>query len=276
MRNLLTFLLKHHFFFLFIFLEAIALLLIVNNNYYQHTTLINSTNQFTGSVLNTFNNICEYLHLKETNRILSEENAKLHSISSNSYIKTDTNTFFKKDILYKQQYQYIAAKVISNSTNKQNNYLMLNKGAVHGIDRDMGVVCPKGIVGIIKETSNNFSSVISMLHKDAKISAKIKKNNQLGTVEWNGKNFRIGVLNYIPAYVKISKGDTVITSGFSHIFPEGILIGTILDYKIDSGGNFYKIKIKFTVDYNKIYYVYIIKNLMKKQQLKLEKTTYNE
>jgi len=133
--------------------------------------------------------VTEYFSLKKTNIILSEENAILHNITRKSYIITNRNTYLINDTVYKQQYSFEAAGVISNSVNKRNNYLMLNKGAADGIRKDMAVISPGGIVGIIRDVSKNFSSVISVLHKDSKISAKIKKNNDIGTSVWNGLDY---------------------------------------------------------------------------------------
>ncbi len=276
MRNLFTFLLKNYFFFLFLFLEIIASVLIINNNYYQRSVVINATNEFTGSVKSIFSDVTEYFSLRKTNLALSEENAILHKVTQKSYIITDRNTYLIDDTVYKQQYTYEGARVISNSVNKRNNYLMLNKGAADGINKDMAVISPKGIVGIIRDVSKDFSSVISVLHKDTKISAKIKKNNHVGTLIWKDMDYRKAYLLDIPTHVKLALGDTIITSGYSHIFPEGIMIGIIENYNILEGENFYTIKLEFSEDYNSLDYVYIVNNLMKNEQTQLEKELPNE
>ncbi len=276
MRNLFSFLLKNYFFFLFLLLEIIATVLIVNNNNFQRSVVINSTNEFTGSVRSVFSNVTEYFSLKKTNKILSEENVILHTLTEKSYIITDRSTYLIDDTLYKQQYTYVGAGVISNTVNKRNNYLMLNKGVADGVNKDMAVISPRGIVGIIRDVSKNFSSVISVLHKDTKISAKIKKNNYIGTLIWKGVDYRTAYLMDIPTHVKLTFGDTIITSGFSHIFPEGIMIGVITNYIILQGENFYTIKLEFFEDYNSLSYVYIVNNLMKNEQIQLETELQNE
>lgn len=272
MRYLIAFLKRYYYFFLFVVLEIICVVLIANDSYYQGSVIINSTNQFTGKLFTTVNNVTEYFALKESNKILAEENAKFHSISGNAFIKVDTKTIFKNDTLYNQQFIYSAAKVISNSINKRNNFLMLNKGIRHGIKKDMAVISSQGIVGIVKDVSNNFSSVISVLHKDIKISAKIKKNNYIGTVVWGGNDYKIGSFEDIPNHVEIAKGDTVITSGYSKIFPEGVLVGTIEESGIYEGNNFYTISILFSTEFNKLAYVYIVENLKREEQLQLTET----
>jgi rod shape-determining protein MreC len=271
MRNFFVFLWKQYFFFLFLFLEVIAIILVVQNSYYQRTTFINSANSFSGSILGTFNNISEYFSLREANKRLAEENARLLSDSKKWFLQTDHKIFYYNDTLYRQQYEFISAKVVKNTTSKRNNYLLLNKGSNQGITNDMGVVTSNGIVGIVKDVSPNFCSVISVLHKESKISAKLKKYGQIGTVVWNGGNYRFGELIDIPTHVKPTLGDTIITSGYSTSFPEGILIGTISDFKIEKGDNFYSITVRFATDFNSISYANVIRNLMKDEIDKLEK-----
>ncbi len=270
MRQLFAFLLKYYFFFLFLFLEIIAFILIANNNYYQGARILNTSNQFTGTIYQSYNNIFDYLYLKENNRILAEENARLHAMIDQSYVKFTTSEVIVNDTLYKQQFSYIDAKIISNSTGRRNNYMMLNKGFNQGIRNNMAVVSPNGIVGIVNGVSANFCSVMSLLHSEIKISAKLKKSNASGSITWEGGSYKSGSLTDIPSHIKIMTGDTVITSGFSLDFPEGIIIGKIASYKLNQGDNFYKIKVDFSTDFNKLDYVYVIKNLFKDEQLKLK------
>jgi len=250
--------------------------LIVQYNYYQKSSFINTTNNISGGILSSFHSISEYFSLRETNQKLAEENARLLSEAAKFYLKTDTLTHFQKDTIYNRQFVFTTAKVLSNSTNRRNNYLTLNKGSKHGISIDMGVISSNGIVGIVKEVSSHFSSVISVLNKETKISAKIRKNGQIGTVIWEGGNYRYGHLIDIPTHIKPLIGDTIITSGFSNSFPEGILIGTISDFKIEKGDNFYTITIKFLNDFNSISYVNIIQNLMKPELDELTKNNKND
>ncbi|HPS46031.1 MAG TPA: rod shape-determining protein MreC [Bacteroidales bacterium] len=276
MRNFFNFLIRQYFFFLFLILEIISFVLIVQYNYYQKSSFINTTNNISGGILSSFHSISEYFSLRETNQKLAEENARLLSEAAKFYLKTDTLTHFQKDTIYNRQFVFTTAKVLSNSTNRRNNYLTLNKGSKHGISIDMGVISSNGIVGIVKEVSSHFSSVISVLNKETKISAKIRKNGQIGTVIWEGGNYRYGHLIDIPTHIKPLIGDTIITSGFSNSFPEGILIGTISDFKIEKGDNFYTITIKFLNDFNSISYVNVIKNLMKPELDELTKNNKND
>lgn len=276
MKNFFLFLWRQYFFFLFFILEIISFILIVQNNYYQRSGFINSASEFSGGILTVFNNISQYFSLKDANKKLTEENARLMNESKNFFMKTDSNVFYYNDTLYQQQYRFVSTKVIQNSTNKRSNYLTLNKGSKHGITKDMGVITSTGIVGIVNEVSGNFSSVISILHKDFKVSAKLKNNEQLGTMIWNGGNYRYGKLIDIPTHVKPKIGDTVVTSGYSTSFPEGILIGTVTEIKEEKGDNFYTMIVLFNTDYNNISYAYVVRNILKEEQDKLEKNAQHD
>ena len=271
MRQLFAYILKQYFFFLFILLEIISFSFIVQKNYH-HSIFINSSNKITGSVFTAFTNITEYFTLRKANNVLVEENAHLRNILPGSFNFTDSLVYYHKDSLYK----YIGAKVISNSINKRKNYLMINKGYKHGIGNDMGVITSRGIVGTVVEVSKDYSLIMSVLHINNKINSRIKKNMHLGNTEWEGFDYRKGILTDIPTHVRLNNGDTIITSGNSHIFPEGILIGTVDEYYSKPGDKFNKAQIDFAVDYNNVYFVYIIINLMRDEQLKLEESVTDE
>jgi rod shape-determining protein MreC len=276
MRNLIAFVIRYHYFLLFLMLEAFAFVLIANSTFYQQASILNTSNRITGTVYSAFNNVTDYFSLRKTNYILSEENARLRKATSLSFLKADTNSFFVNDTINKLRYTYIAAKVINNSVNKRNNYIMLNKGRKQGINKDMAVITSNGIVGTVVSVSDNFSWVMSVLNKHTKISGRIKKNNQMGTIIWEGKDFSVGTLSDIPAHVKIAKGDTIVTSGFSYIFPAGIFVGTIKDFRVEQGDHFYVIPFTFGVDYNSLDYVYIVKDLSKKEVMNLENTVKDD
>lgn len=273
MRNLLTFFLKHNFFILFVILEIISIILISNHSYYQRSSIINSTNQVTGSINRSFHSIRDYFSLKKVNQKLTEENAILRSVLSDSLTVGEIREIIVKDTVYGEVYQYIPAKVVGNTVNRSNNFIMLNQGILQGIRKDMAVIAPSGIVGIVKEVSRNFCTVLPLLHSQSKISAKLKKSNQLGTVVWDGLNYRHGTLADVPTHAVVAIGDTVITSGMSQIFPEGIMIGTVRDIDMDEGDNFYSLRIDFSVDYNSISQVYIVRNFYKEELDRLRAIT---
>jgi rod shape-determining protein MreC len=276
MRPLIQFLIRNYIVFLFFLLEGIAISMFIKNSYYQRAVFVNATNGLTGYLYEVRTSITQYFSLKDINEQLALENAQLRSQQENSFIKTDNKIFIKGDTLYRQQYQYIIAKVINNSTNHTSNYLTLNKGSKHGIKKDMAVISPSGVVGVVNEVSDNFCSVISLLHPKTRISAKLKKNDYVGTVIWEGNSPTMGCLKDVPTHVKIARGDTVITSGYSLVFPEGMMIGTIDYYDIGHGNDFYHINIKLSTDFNNIRYVYVVNNLMKDELENLEKSSQKE
>ncbi|MCX6285370.1 MAG: rod shape-determining protein MreC [Bacteroidetes bacterium] len=224
MRNLLVFLRTNYFILLFLLLETVSLSLLFNFNEYQNTAVYNISGNLTGTLNSTFRNISEYFSLRKTNQTMVEEMAKLHSRLPDAYYKSDAYSFYRNDTVYLLQYRYISAKVISNTTNMRNNFLMISKGSLQGVKNHMGVIIGNRIVGQVISVSPHFSWIMSMLNKDSKISGKFKKNNQLVNVEWPGGNYRYGTVKEVPKHVDMKKGDTIITSGNSDIFPEGILI----------------------------------------------------
>jgi rod shape-determining protein MreC len=275
MRYLLYFLQKQYIYFLFLALEAISLLLLFNNNDYQNNALTTVSNGFAGSVLNMSSNVYEYFSLRRVNRILAEDNAKLHSNHSEAFYKADTGSFYQHDTLYKLEYRYISAKVINNSTNKRNNFLMLNKGHRQGIENHMGVIMGDRIVGQVVSVSDHFCWVMSLLNKDSRISGKFKKNNQLVNIEWGGGDYQIGDVKEIPKHVVIHKGDTIITSGNSDIFPEGLLIGTIDHFTIAQEENFNYASIRFATDFNSLNFVEVLIDMMRKEKEDLKNSFKN-
>jgi len=263
MRNLLDFLSKYSFFFLFLILEVICFILIYNNNYFQRSRIISTTNGLTGNVNAAFADIAAYMHLKNENRQLAKENAFLKN-----YLKVHTRDQMDSlsGLPYPDQVRYFSAKIISNSVQKRNNYFMIDKGWADGVEQDMGVIAPGGVLGIITDVSEHFSSGISILHKDSKISGRLKKNQHLVNVSWNGNNYRSGRLEDIPTHVLLEIGDTVITSGNSHIFPEGIMIGTVETVN-ETDQLFKSASIRFSEDYNRIYYVYVVENKYREEMI---------
>ena len=271
MRSLLKFLLRFHFFILFLVIESFAIYLLVKYNSYHRSTFINSSNVITGNIYKGVKSLSEYFNLKQINADLNKENQQLRNRLKSSYKSNKITITEIRDSLYQQQYIAIGAKVINNSVIKQNNYLTLNKGKKHGIGAEMAVVGPKGIVGIVKNVSENFASVISVLNTNLRISAKIKKNDYFGSVFWPGKDYTKVKLTEIPSHVNINIGDTIITSGYSTIFPEGELIGFISNYSEKKGGDFYEISVNLSTDFKNLTYVQVIGNLMKKEMETLEK-----
>ncbi|MBN2596712.1 MAG: rod shape-determining protein MreC [Marinifilaceae bacterium] len=271
MKNLLHFIVRFHFTIIFVVIEIFCMLLLVSYNNYQKTEFLNSSNALTGSLYEKVSSTTDYLALDKLNEELNKENTRLKNILAESYKMSVDSSVLYNDSLYQQQYLYRTAKVINNSVNKQLNYITLNKGKLNGIQPEMAVVTDHGVVGVVKSVSNNFSTVISLLNSRISISAKIKKNNYFGSLTWDGKDYKTARLYEVPIHVSIQIGDTIVTSGYSSIFPEGILLGTVQEILPSSGGNFHELIVAFANDFKSLSYVKVIGDLMKNERLELEK-----
>jgi rod shape-determining protein MreC len=173
------------------------------------------------------------------------------------------------DSLAQRKYMYMTTRVINNTVNKQYNFITLDRGSEGGMKPDMAVVSTDGIVGVVKSVSENYSSVLSVLNRDFNVSAKIKKNGYFGPLSWGGTSAHYATLVDIPHHVKIAEGDTIVTSGFGGVFPEGIMIGIISNFKL-KGGNYYEIKVQLSNDFRKLDYVKVIRNYAKSEIDSLE------
>ena len=245
--------------------------LIIQNNRFHQASFINSANSLSGGLMQWQNNFTLYLGLKEENQVLLEENSRLLSQSVLAFTKYTKKEFVNNDTIYNQRYTYLNAEVINNSLFKRNNYLTLNKGYAQGIIPEMAVISSNGVVGMVKDVSENFCTVLSVLHKNSKISVKIEGQDFFGSLIWDGRDFKYGTLKEIPSHVVLNKGALVATSGFSALFPSAIPVGNIVDYEVLPGENVYTISIQFSEDYGNLSHVYVVKNLMRDEQMELEK-----
>jgi rod shape-determining protein MreC len=251
---------------------------IFNFNNYQKSRFLNSSDRIIGNIYNQYSKLTNYLRLPSVNKQLAEENAKMRSLlglSKSTRLIPDTLKL--KFGNQEQVYSYISARIISNTVNRQQNYLTLDKGSKDGIKPDMGIICADGVAGVITNVSPSFSTGLSLLNVRWNISAKIARNNYFGTLIWEGKDYQRATLNEIPFHVNVMVGDTIITSGYSTLFPEGIHIGTIEKFSKEGGTNFYMITVKLSVDFKALTYVEVIEN-NKRRELEsiLKQRTDNE
>jgi rod shape-determining protein MreC len=270
MRNLLNFLVKYNNLIVFLILEGVALSLLTTGNGYHNARIVKGLLGLTRGIEEKINNSRNYLNLREINSNLASENTSLKNSIERLAKKENLHFFSVTDSLFNQQYQYTTAEVINNSVNKQKNFFTLNKGKLQGIQVNMAVTNTSGVAGVVVGCSENFSVAISLLNLDFKLSARIKSNGYFGSLGWDGRDYRHVILNEIPQHVTVNKGDTVETTGYSAIFPEGIMIGTVSDFK-KSGSDFYKITVKLLSDFKKLHFVEVIGNMKKTEQHELEK-----
>ncbi|NOX86148.1 MAG: rod shape-determining protein MreC [Chlorobi bacterium] len=271
MRNLFSLLWKYQFFIIFLILETFSLILLFNNYSYHRSLYFNTASDFTGKFYSVYGNIENYFSLKNENRQLLEENALLKNKLSLARVYTDS---LLSDT--NSSYYYIPAHVISNSVNKRNNLILIDKGRVDSVKTEMGVVSSTGIAGIVIGVSDHYAVVMSMLHRNSRISGRVMKNGQLVNIIWKGRDYTQGEVTDIPTHFTLSKGDTIITSGNSLIFPPGILIGTIESNQQSNNQELGHATLNFSTDFNRLEYVYIIKNREKEEQEKLLKETGDE
>ncbi|MEO8934897.1 MAG: rod shape-determining protein MreC [Xanthomarina sp.] len=258
MQQIINFIIRNKGFLLYLLLFSIAFGFTIQSHTYHKSKFINSANFLSGGIYNSLNNINEYIHLRTQNELLQEENNHLRSVIFN---RPDTlqKTFI--DTTYSGiSYNFTPAIVIKNSYSLSNNMLLLNKGKRDNIQQDFGVISSKGIVGIVDNTSKKYATVISILNTSSRISAQLKKSNHFGSLIWNGKSPHMVQLTEIQKIAPIQKGDTIITSGRSAIFPKNIPIGIIEGYELDASENYYTIHVRLFTDMTSLEHVYIIEN----------------
>ncbi len=271
MRNLLNFLAKYNNLIIFLILEGIALYLLSTGNNYHNTRIVKGIQGVTRVVEKRISNTTSYFRLREINRELAAENTSLKSTLERLKNKEDLLFFSVSDTIYHQQYTYTSARIIDNSVNKQKNFFTIDKGRKHGLSVDMAVTSVEGIAGVIVGCSKNYSVAMSLLNLDFRVSARIKSNGYFGSLNWDGRDYKYAMLSEIPQHVPVSVGDTIETTGFSAIFPEGIMIGTVYNFE-SPGGDFYKIEVLLKTDFKRLYFVNVLGNMQKEEQVELEES----
>ena len=277
MRNLGIFFIRYYSFFLFLFLEVIAFSMLFNSNNYQSASFFNSSNKISGKIFSISSNVESFINLSIVNDSLSIENARLkNQVLSERYSNKINTGVYTDTSMSCQQYTYIQAKVINNTILKRNNYLTLNRGRIHGIRKNMGVICGDGIVGIVKDVSDHYCSVISFLHKDSRISAQLNSSKDFGSLVWDGLNPKIASLRDIPTHVKVKIGDSITTTGFSSIFPENVMVGKVNSVSQKNGDNFFEVSINLSTNFSTLRYVYVVSDILADEKVKIEGGRIND
>jgi len=259
MQQIINFLIRNKNFLLFLLLLLFSLILTIQSHSYHKSKFVSSTNFLSGGVHGWRQSISIYFGLKKENQRLLTENEHLRNQLS-FYTKDTITTRLIDTTSFNNPFTFIKGNVIKNDYSKTDNYLLINKGEQHGIQPDMGVITDKGIVGIIENTSNKYSRVISILNSNIRINAGLKKSNQYGSLVWNGKDPNVIQLETIPRQAVLKKGDTIITNGRSTIFPQGIGIGTILNYQLDQNESYFLIDVQLFNDMTDIGFVYALQS----------------
>ncbi|MBP2832576.1 rod shape-determining protein MreC [Aquimarina sp. U1-2] len=258
MQQIINFIIRNKHALLFLVLLFISLAFTIQSHSYHRSKFVSSTNFFSGGVYEWQHAISDYFNLKGENERLLEENERLYNIIG--AINVDSIATMLADTTASKPFIYSKARVIKNDYSKVDNYILINKGEKDSVFPDMGVITDKGIVGIIENTSENYSRVISILNSNSRINAGLKNSNQYGSLIWNGEDPNIVQLETVPRQAILKEGDTIITHGRSTIFPRGIGIGTIQKYTLDQNKSYYLIDVKLFNDMTNIGFVYTIKN----------------
>ena len=260
MLRILQFLYSLRSFLLFVLLEVLAIGLIVSNNSPQGAAFFNSSNALTGSVLKTRSDVVDFFSLAEDNEALLGQNAALLEQLKSINAIPDSITI-ELDSAFEAQYKFRGARIISNSLRFSQNHMTLNKGAKDGVKPGMGVFNEQGVVGRVQSVSEHYSVAFSLLNTEMSISSKIKTDDSFGSIRWDGKDSEKTKLLYVPRHVKAVPGDTVVTNGFSAVFPEGIIVGIIESVDQSSDPNSLDIVVDLSVDFSKVHYVYLVENI---------------
>lgn len=260
MQQIINFIFRNKNLLLYLFLLFISIALTIRSHSYHQSKFFNSANSITGGVYNASNNVTTYFNLEKENQKLVQENMRLRSIlfnkEYNQEVQIDSTKFDSTLITYK----IIAARIIKNSYSNLDNYITINKGSKDGVIQDMGVITPDGILGIVENTSQNFSQVQSILNRKSNLNAKIKNTDNFGSLVWNTKDYNMVQLIDIPRRIPVKVGDTILTGAASSIFPENIPIGTIKGWNLDVSKSSYSIDIALFNDMSNIKNVYLIHN----------------
>ncbi len=259
-------------------MEIACIILLSNSSKTHQVFFTAASNEITGKFDKQYNNWRYYFSLKETNEQLVAENARLRNLLPSNFQVIDTS---KKTILDSslrdslgkiRKYTVFPAKVIGNTISLQANFLTLERGSLQGVKKGMAVISTSGIVGVVVAVSENNSRVMSLLHRNSRVSAMLKKDNISGSIEWDGADPNYLILKNIPKSAKVEKGDSVLTSTYSANFPSHLLIGTINNVVADPSSNFYTLKVKTATNFFSLQFVYLVENLRYTEQVAIEVT----
>ncbi|MDB4088441.1 rod shape-determining protein MreC [Flavobacteriales bacterium] len=266
MKNLFLFFNKVKFFMFFIVLQLIVFKIIVSNSSYQQTSILNSSSSLSGWFFTQSKSIKDYFGLKSVNKTLALQNASLKQESFHNYTIVSENEILIDKEIYKKKYLFQPSVVIQNSIRRRKNLLTLDVGIDKRITKEMGVVSSKGIVGFVKDVSQHYSTVLSLMNTEFTVPVIPLNDSCEGKLFWD-KNDKINQVSVrgIPTYFKIKEGDTIVTQGGSGFFPPHEMVGTVTEVLKQAGSNNYLLKVKTSVDFNALNNVFIVKNIYKEE-----------
>ncbi len=275
MRNIFFFIRRHFNLLLCFILQAFAIYLIVHYSKYHEAVFGETSNQITGRINSQYSELSKYFRLKRINDSLVKANEMLYNKLRQDFDIPDTvprqviDTIRIDSLLQYRRYTYLSSRVVANSVSQANNFIVLSRGSRSGLRTGMGVITPgNAVTGVITGVSADYAVVMSLLHKDTRLSGKLQKSGETGQISWDGKATNILTLSNVPKSAKVAVGDTVITSGFSTSFPAGLLVGRISEIYAEKSTSNYLIRLKTFADFNNLNYAYAIDNA---QQVAVDK-----
>ena len=282
MRNIFLFIRRYFNFVFFVVLQIAALYILFHYNKFHEAVFSGVANEVTGTVGGRYSDVASYFSLKKTNDQLAKENAELRNELLSNFDRPDTTQRIMQDTVpydtlgNYRKYVWRDAKVVNNSVSLPYNTLTINRGENQGVQKNMGVIGPNGVVGVVINTSANFAVVMSLLHRQSRLYASLKKTGESGQISWDGVSPEYLTLRNIPKSAQLAIGDSVVTSPYgSYRFPQGIMVGTITDIIDDKTSSFYVLKVKTATNFFNVQYVTVVENLQKDEQAKLEEATKN-
>ena len=284
MKNIIGFIRQNFTFFTFLILQIVSLVMLSSYSKSHQTFFGGMTNQVIGDINTRYNNWSYFFRLKKTNTLLAAENVALRNQLAQNFIPFDTTKklgtlILRKDSLEKtRKFYYYPAKVVGNTFTLQKNYITIERGGLQGVEKEMAAISPDGsIVGIVIEVNDNYSKIMSLLHRNSKVSAMLKRDKVAGTVEWDGSDPDILTLKNISKSAAPKIGDSVLTSPYSASFPAQLMLGSVTKVLVDPSSNFLTLELKSATNFYNLEFIYLVENKRMNEQLEVEKNkTPNE
>lgn len=272
MGNLLEFFIRYKYWFVFLLLEAVSLVVMFRFNNYQGSVYLTSANAVAGGYYSVVSDITSYLNLKEVNRQLASDNVRLQQRvneleKSIATLVPDTAGAL---LTVQTDCNLIDAEVVNATLHRSNNVITINKGETDGVHAGMGVVCSAGVVGIVALTSEHYSIVIPLINVGSHVSCRLKDTEYFGTMQWEHGDATMSYMTDVPRHADIKQGETVETNGYSDVFPAGLPVGKVLDFKDSSDGMDYLLSVKLNVDFSTLREVSVITNYVNAERKQLE------
>lgn len=271
MHNLIEFFIRYKYWFVFLLLEACSLIMLFRSNSYQGSVYFTTANTVAGTYYSVISDLTSFFGLKKVNEGLSSDNTRLLlqiQELKDEISKLKTDTVETQD--YGLGHKLIDAKVVNATLHRNNNLITINKGSADGVHPEMGVICSRGVVGIVSMTSEHYSIVMPLVNTTSSISCRLSKSLYFGTMKWQRGAINISYVTDVPRHAKIKAGETVETNGYSDIFPAGLPIGQVLNFENSADGMAYHLRVKLFTDFSTLRDVSVIADYVNQERKLLE------